>query len=98
MNATSFFSVCEGIADLSIQEEAENFKERAAEWILETRKHRDSRKPAPEVFHYKNLFWKESTKNFICQPNLFCYNFFAADSLCTVHVCNWYNFKACQSK
>ncbi|EYB82775.1 hypothetical protein Y032_0351g3237 [Ancylostoma ceylanicum] len=49
-------NVCEGIADLSIQEEAENFKERAAEWILETRKHRDSRKPTPEVFHYKNLF------------------------------------------
>ncbi|EPB70145.1 oxidoreductase, FAD/FMN-binding protein [Ancylostoma ceylanicum] len=41
--------VCEGIADLSIQEEAENFKERAAEWILETRKHRDSRKPTPEL-------------------------------------------------
>ncbi|RCN41701.1 hypothetical protein ANCCAN_12306 [Ancylostoma caninum] len=49
-------SICEGIADLSIQEEAENFKERAAEWILETRKNRDSKKPAPEVFHYKSLF------------------------------------------
>ncbi|KIH56447.1 hypothetical protein ANCDUO_13371 [Ancylostoma duodenale] len=49
-------SVCDGTADLSRIEEAENFKELVADYVREIRKLNEERKPVYGVFQYTNLF------------------------------------------
>ncbi|EYC16031.1 hypothetical protein Y032_0035g3103 [Ancylostoma ceylanicum] len=49
-------NVCDGIADLSRVEEAENFKKLVADYVREIGKLNEQRKPVYGVFRYTNLF------------------------------------------
>lgn len=49
-------SVCDGIADLSRVEEAENFKKLVSDYVREIGKLNEERKPVYGVFQYTNLF------------------------------------------
>ncbi|KHJ77184.1 hypothetical protein OESDEN_23196 [Oesophagostomum dentatum] len=54
--ASSLKSVCDGIADLSRPEEAENFKNQVADYVREITRLNEENKPIYGVFQYTSLY------------------------------------------
>ncbi|KHJ84970.1 oxidoreductase, FAD/FMN-binding protein [Oesophagostomum dentatum] len=54
--ASSLESVCDGIADLSRPEEAENFKNQVADYVREITRLNEENKPIYGVFQYTSLY------------------------------------------